>query len=300
VQVEQAFQSVQQSQLLLIQARSALETSLDAYKVSMGLPPDVKVKIDDGLLQPFQLVSPGLEKLQGELDTFFAGYRELDEAPSLDSLHSGYEKLRAYLRRLTQLAEQVAGELRSWKQQTKEAKEEDTAQRRRDLSTQAALEQQLPEIFAELAKLAKDLERERAGLAEPTRPQGWASLQRRARQLIADAAQLYVVQTQVRVYLIRLEPIPYTWDEAWAYAQANRLDLMNQRAAVVDAWRKIAVAATALKTGLDLKVTANVATPPDSTNPVDFRASASQYTVGLTLDTPLDRMVAMNARRDCS
>jgi hypothetical protein len=155
----------------------------------------------------------------------------------------------------------------------------------------------MPEYRTELGKLVKDLDRESAGLTEGTREKGWESLQKRARQLIADAAQLYVVQTQVRVYLIQLQPIPYTSEEAWAYARDNRLDLMNQRAAVVDAWRKIEVTASALKTGLNVTVTGNIATEPDTRNPVDFRASASQYTVGLALDTPLDRKAARNIYR---
>src|SRR5262249_31911995 len=70
----------------------------------------------------------------------------------------------------------------------------------------------------------------------------------------------------------------------------NRLDLMNRRGLVVDSWRKIEVNASALKAGLELRATANVATKPDSTNPVDFRASASQYTVGFAFDGPLDRL----------
>src|SRR5206468_1416188 len=128
---------------------------------------------------------------------------------------------------------------------------EEPAQRKRELATRAALERQMPEFRTELDKLAKDINMDEAGLAEGTRTKDWESLQKRSRQLIASAAQLYVIQTQIRVYLIQLQPIPYAVDEAAAYARANRLDLMNQRAEVVHAWRKIEVTATALKTGLD-------------------------------------------------
>src|SRR5262249_4034627 len=58
VQLDQAFQAYQSGKLSLIQARNVLETALDNYKATIGLPPDVNVTLDDAVLQPFQLVSP--------------------------------------------------------------------------------------------------------------------------------------------------------------------------------------------------------------------------------------------------
>lgn len=296
VQVDQAFQSYQQGKLSLIQARSSLETALDGYKISLGLPPDLPVKLDNSILEPFQLAAPALEMLQEELDRFFAEYRELNKAPSLMSLRTGYERLKTFHRRLLKLTDDVEVELKRWREQTRTGTDE-PAQVKREQATRAALERQLPGFRTEMGKLAKDLDKEQSGLSEDTRGKDWESLQKRARQMIANAAQLYVVQTQVRVYLIQLQPIPYVLDEARAYARASRLDLMNERAQVVDAWRKIEVTASALKAGLDVKVTANVATKPDSSNPLDFRASASQYTVGLGFDSPLNRKAERNAYR---
>jgi outer membrane protein TolC len=86
-------------------------------------------------------------------------------------------------------------------------------------------------------------------------------------------------------------------EEATRYARNNRLDLMNERGRVVDSWRQIEVTANALKAGLDLRVNANVATPPGTANPVDFRASASSYSAGILFDGPLNRMAERNAYR---
>src|SRR5205823_1552096 len=74
VQVDQVFQSYQQAKLFLIQAKTGLETAQDSYKRALGLPPDLPVKLDAALLEPFQLAAPELEKLQGELEDFFAEY----------------------------------------------------------------------------------------------------------------------------------------------------------------------------------------------------------------------------------
>jgi outer membrane protein TolC len=295
VQVDQVFTSYQQGKLSLIQAQSNLETSLDVYKLSLGLPPDLNVKLDDSILNPFQLADPDLEKLQKDLDGFFAQYRELDKAPPVESLRSGYDRMKVFYKRLVLLTDEVERELKQWKAHPVA---DEPSQAKREQDTREALEKQMPEFRTGLDKLAKALESGQAGLTEATRDKDWESLQTRARQMIAGAAQIYVIQSQVRIHLIQLRPIPYTLDQAREYARENRLDLMNQRAQVVDAWRKIEVTASALKAGLDVTTTANVATRPFGGNPVDFRSSASQYTVGVAFDSPLNRMAERNAYRE--
>jgi outer membrane protein TolC len=297
VQVDQAFQSYQQGRLSLIQARSSLETSLDAYKLNLGLPPDLKIRLDDTILNPFQLVDPDLETLQKDLDAIFAEYRKPDNAPPVASLRSGYDRLKVFHKRLVKLTDEVENELEQWKAHPV-ANPDEPAQVKREQATRENLEGQMPEFRKGLDKMAKDLDSKQAGLTEATRAKDWEGLQTMARRMIADAAQLYVVQTQVRVYLIQLRPIPYTLDQARVYARENRLDLMNQRAQVVDAWRKIEVTASALKAGLDVTATANIATRPFGSNPVDFRSSASQYTVGFAFDSPLNRLAERNAYRE--
>lgn len=296
VQVDQAFANYQQARLQLLQARTGLETSLDTYKQALGLPPRLPVTLDDSLLKPFQLVDPALEQLQGEVDNFFAGYRERDQAPTLAELRAGFTGLQSYQKRAADLADASAGELREWEGRLGEIAG-DEAQARRERETFRNLAQQMPELHAELAQLAKNLADDESLLNEARRAEGWKALQGRARQLIAQLGQLYVMQTQVRVYLIKLKPIPYTQEEAVDYARANRLDLMNFRGRVVDAWRQIAVTANQLRPGLDVTVNANLTNPPGSSNPVDFRASASSYTVGLLFNAPLDRVAQRNAYR---
>ena len=77
IQVDQVFQSYQAGQLALIQAQNDLETALDTYKIGLGLPPALPARLDDSLLNPFQLTDPALNALQGEVDQFLASYREL-------------------------------------------------------------------------------------------------------------------------------------------------------------------------------------------------------------------------------
>src|SRR5207302_1915064 len=108
------------------------------------------------------------------------------------------------------------------------------------------LSQQLPKVRDDLTKLgdtfdkaSKELDENKRKLdwerlplytlvgstvqayAENIRKLDWDRLQQHARQGIAGAAELLVVQSQIRVYLIELKPIPAQLDEATAYARDN-------------------------------------------------------------------------------
>jgi outer membrane protein TolC len=296
IQVDQALQSYLQSKLALLQAQTTLETSLDNYKLVLGLPPSLPVTLDESQLKPFQLQAPELERLQDDVERFFADFRERDELPKLDELRDGFVTLGKFRPRLEAILDRAAAEIKQWLGQLGTGND-DPAQAERERETYRALERQLPEMRTELANLAKGIAADAGGLNEAGRKKGWDALQNRSRQLIAQLAQLYVLETQVRVYLIRLRPIPYTLPEASAYARQNRLDLMNQRGRVIDAWRQVGVTANALKAGLNVTASANLATQVFADAPVDFRASASTYTAGVQFDGPLNRLAERNAYR---
>jgi hypothetical protein len=167
----------------------------------------------------------------------------------------------------------------------------------RERDTYDAIEHQLPDLRRDFAAFKRAIATDAAGLAAAGPNKGWDALQTHSRQLISLLAQLFVVETQIRVYLIQLQPIPYTLDEACAYARANRLDLMNERGRVIDAWRQIAVTANLLRPGLTVTGSANLTTNVNADAPLDFRASNSTYTAGVQFDGPLNRLAERNAYR---
>ena len=93
-------------------------------QANVGFAPDLPIKLDDSILQPFQLASPQLEALQGELDRFFAGYRELDKAPAVPSLKGGFKQLQAFHERLVLLTTEVEAELAKWRRLPPEMEDE--------------------------------------------------------------------------------------------------------------------------------------------------------------------------------
>ncbi len=66
-QVELARQALFSAQSRLINSERNLETALDVFKVTMGLPPYLEVTLDDELIAPFQLVDPSIVPLQNLL-----------------------------------------------------------------------------------------------------------------------------------------------------------------------------------------------------------------------------------------
>lgn len=80
-------------------------------------------------------------------------------------------------------------------------------------------------------------------------------------------------------------------------ALTNRLDLMNQRAQVVDAWRKIAVQANSLMGVFDVGYNLNVRTPPLGGQPFNFKGQIAQHQLTLNTELPLVRRLERNNYR---
>jgi len=77
-------------------------------------------------------------------------------------------------------------------------------------------------------------------------------------------------------------------------ALENRLDLMNARAQLYDAWRQLRVTANALKGILNVAVTNQFLTPPTTNNPFGFVDQAKQFNLVLNAELPLVRVAERN------
>ena len=65
-QVDLARQALFNAQSQLLRAEADYETTLDNYKIDLGLPPDLELLVRDDLLDQFNLLSPQLTSLQDE------------------------------------------------------------------------------------------------------------------------------------------------------------------------------------------------------------------------------------------
>ena len=80
-------------------------------------------------------------------------------------------------------------------------------------------------------------------------------------------------------------------------AMEHRLDLMNQRASLYDSWRQIKVTANALQGTLNVQLTNQFITPPNTTNPFGFNEQAKQFSLVLNAELPLVRLAERNSFR---
>lgn len=80
-------------------------------------------------------------------------------------------------------------------------------------------------------------------------------------------------------------------------ALTDRLDLMNARAQVVDAWRQIAVRANALQGIFDVSYDMITSSPSLNPDPLEFTGSRTRHRVAIRYEPPIVRRVERNAYR---
>ena len=103
-----------------------------------------------------------------------------------------------------------------------------------------------------------------------------------------------IVLEGVNLVADKLEP---AYDVACRTALENRLDLMNIRAKVVDAWRQIAVQANALQGVFNVGYHMDSTTPPTAAKPFAFSGSDTRHQLFLNFELPLVRLSERNAYR---
>ena len=115
-------------------------------------------------------------------------------------------------------------------------------------------------------------------------------------KLVTDVSgavdEMSLIQARSRVEAIAIDLEPLDPDAAFEIARANRLDWMNNRAALVDQWRLIQFNAMSLLAGLDVIVAGDVSTVGN--NPAKFRTPTGGLSAGLQFDAPLTRLTERN------
>jgi hypothetical protein len=111
-------------------------------------------------------------------------------------------------------------------------------------------------------------------------------------QVSAAVDEMSLIQARARVEAIAVVPERLDPDIAFEIARANRLDWMNNRAALVDQWRLIQYNAMSLLAGLDVEIAGDLRTTGD--NPARFRAPTGAMGASLRFDAPLTRLIERN------
>lgn len=313
LELDQVLQSYQANQLTLLQLQAGLQTTLDGFKVQLGLPPELQVRIDDKPLDQFELYNLELDAFRDHAETLSMPiYLVLAASQSLpkDKLAELLGRLRLYYPQLEKIHRQAYSELDAWTARVADARKQgfkgpEAADQQLILERQEKLAKQIrttldecaDEIVTnrdEIASMIRQLDvLPAAGTAEATKQLD--DLVRK--EFRARISEIYVAQTQIRVYGIPLAPVDLTVNQAIQIALGNRLDLMNAEAAVTDTWRGVEVSANALQGVLNFIYQGNMNAAPDHQTLFRFDSSNSTQRFGFEFDAPINRRAERNAYR---
>jgi hypothetical protein len=107
-------------------------------------------------------------------------------------------------------------------------------------------------------------------------------------------------EVNLRMELIELNPFDMEMEEAVEVALDNRLDLKNVQAFVMDARRKVEVAANQLQSVLNITAAGDIRTKPlngGNDNPFAFRGDESNIRLGVQFTTPIQLVQQRNTYR---
>jgi hypothetical protein len=321
-QVDLIRQTLFSSQSTLLSLLQSYDTAVDSFLVSLGLPPDLAVKIADPLVEPFDLVSQPMTSLGDEIQAVLDRVR--DRAKPLDAGLGGQiaqldndcrEQFQAVTRDLKAMDDALP-----LREQDLKGLALRPEVKRGDVEPSAyqvdALRQRVQGVHDEFAPL-------RPLIPPPRTPPVRERLQELLRQLapwrqpppadnprVATARDHLIdllvgllkavqdmswLQARARLDTIRLVPVELDSGEAFDIACHHRLDWMNARTALVDVWRQVEVQANALDAGLNL--TANGALNNSDNNPLNVHSTYGTLQVGVQFAAPLNRYAARNAYR---
>jgi len=305
-QVDLARQALYNSQSRLLGIRTSYQDRLDSYKLTLGLPPELEIRIEDPLLARFELIDPRLSDAQSDVADLLDELRDPDRiaqpAEYLPEISAARRRVGAILemvRRDVQLLEEVLPERRENLAELARRDEVRRGEVDRSAVDLAALERRAEAIAREFLRLDEELQASLAAL-EALQQQAVAPLPGQVTPLVLSVSRmlmgLALVQAEARLDTITLVPIELDSQTALMIARQNRRDWRNARAALVDSWRQIEVAANDLQSGLDVTFSGDLSTLDDK--PFRFRGTTGRLRVGLEFDAPLTRLAERNVYRE--
>lgn len=281
-----------------------LQDNLDDFKLLLGIRTDTKMTIDDSMLKQFQIIDPQVAQLERDTKDFVLRYGSLDDE------HLKNEDLRQLYAEFLELIDRVEHNGMEVVLHDVERVRVAMPRRRQELGEAGAvqLENDIDRVKFSVELAEAELKRIRGDVFEAANTLQrmdldssdlkivYEDLNELRERLMKMTQNLIVIQVSVRVELIELQPFELAMQDAVSIGLDNRVDLMNVRARVMDARRKVEIAANALLANLSIVVDGDVATPGNN-RPFDFRGSQSRLRAGVAFTAPLDQIDERNAYR---
>ncbi|HVW01104.1 MAG TPA: TolC family protein, partial [Planctomycetaceae bacterium] len=285
-----------------------LQDLYDNFKIGIGVPTDMVINVDDTMLKQFQFMDPTIIALQDVLTRYISAFEEIDdEDPDLEQLRSAARGLaevrdQARVDGLQLVASDFKQAADNFSKRLEALPEADRERVRRDAVRDRQLFLNVVEGFKEtderLNTILDLLQSDTLPLA--SRRHALRELSDLREDYLLGVQSLSVVQIDLRLELISLIPFKMSIEDVMGIALANRQDLMNARAQVMDARRKIEVAANQLEATVNLVANGDIRTKTNAMlnqNPFDFRGKLSTFQAGVSFTTPIQLVVARNNYR---
>jgi hypothetical protein len=295
VQVDQFRQNIERDRSNLLLQRNALELALDRFKTStLGLPPDMPIKLDDSLIRQFQLVPNEATAIQDSIVELQRHVGSLPDAPEVEVLARALDDASQLVEPVRQLFDRVRQDLARMDEVMPTREEEmPDEERQRSQLDRTQLGKQLAKREQEFAAATAKLQSLQDGLSAQTRGTTARLLVPWVAEFLQLVERLVLVPARARLETVTVDSLELKSGEAFRIALANRLDFMNGRAALVDRWRLIQVQADALQSVLNVTGSGDLRTARN--NPVSFRAPTASLRFGLEFDAPFTRLLERNA-----
>jgi outer membrane protein TolC len=336
LQVDQVSQQLLQAESQVLTDEQNFDNALDQFKLQLGLPPNLPLELDDMPLRSLMLHFKEYNDLFTQFDR---AREELSGGLPADAGEARRRVQRVLtgtaMVRQTRFRDEIGGRLAKWQAKSESELADNlralAAQRRDLLDAKTNAEQSSRPFPAADQKRLADVtleidvgNLERAIRAYVLRP--WQELSDPLRRHRQQAAMFQDIVSATILALDaarneRMDALRGTWprlprlcvpgadllaiDPIDAQARAaqialvNRLDLMNARAQVVDAWRQIAIFANALLGTLNVEYRLDSMTPAGLARPFDFAASRTTSQLFISGELPLIRLPERNNYRAC-
>ena len=296
-QVDQFRQNIETERANLLQAQNTLATSLDTFKrVTLGLPPNLELSPDDTMIRPFQLILPGMSDLQAQITHYISQFGDLPAQPNDDQLESAFTEVREFGILVGQQLERLPAELENLDEVlTGRFEGMDGAQRSELEKERERMDSELAELYRRLEKSGVQLQELTSDITDENHEAIGDSIVEILNEVGAVLGEGSLILARARLEMITVEKIDLTPDAALQTARANRLDWMNNRAALVDSWRLIEFNANALKSDLSVRFDGDLNT--SGRNPLKFDGQTGALGASLQFDPPLTRLLERNSFR---
>lgn len=333
LQVDQVKQNLLSAQATVLSDEQQLRTSLDQFKIKLGIPTGMPLEVDLTPLKPltrqlnrYQLILDQYRKVQEEVENTYGRPEDADKLRA--RLHS--QLTDSDLVKGTRFRETISGAWGAWEKRT--AKELDAeltrlrSRRRVLLDEKTKLETQnkpVPQAMNEqIDAIEDDIN---LGLMEQSlreyEAKPWLNPKTRTLnptplfRAVVDYFELVLVAPRTerfeslrkdwpkppRVCVEGVDLIAAPLEEAYTKAAQTaltyRFDLMNTRAQLVDSWREIAVRANALQGVLDVRYNLDSSTPSTRNEPFGFSLSRTRNSLEVNGELPLVRRLERNNYR---